>query len=168
MWGPLPGDDWCTLESNHSSYEPLEWARNNSYSEETNEVQALLTTVMQVRYLEGCHCVKLTSEWNFIKFATNDTDFTCNNDYPLFFQDRGDYDGIQRIIFGSGLRFWLHRLLFLDSLSYLSHGQLSINLDRLILIDVDDIFVGEKGTRLRPDDVLVSCRARRTRIFLNF
>lgn len=62
-------------------------------------------------------------------------------------------DGIQRILFGGGLRFWLHKLLFLDSLSYLSHGQLSVNLQRLLLVDIDDIFVGERGTRLRQDDV---------------
>lgn len=68
-------------------------------------------------------------------------------------QDHGTFDGIQRVIFGSGLKFWLHRLLFLDTLSYLSHGQLSISLKRMILVDIDDIFVGEKGTRLKPDDV---------------
>lgn len=43
-----------------------------------------------------------------------------------------------------------------------------MSLDRLILIDVDDIFVGEKGTRLRPDDVLVSRDDRRIRIVANF
>lgn len=68
-------------------------------------------------------------------------------------QDHGLYDNIQRIIFGSGLKFWLHRLLFLDSLSYLSHGQLSLSLERYMLVDIDDIFVGEQGTRLKPDDV---------------
>jgi heparan sulfate N-deacetylase/N-sulfotransferase NDST2 len=66
------------------------------------------------------------------------------------------YDGIQRVLFGGGLRFWLHKLLFLDCLSYLSHGQLSVSLQRFLLVDVDDIFVGEKGTRLRKDDVMVS------------
>lgn len=68
-------------------------------------------------------------------------------------QDHGKFDGIQRVLFGSGLKFWLHRLLFLDALSFLSHGQLSLSLNRMILVDVDDIFVGERGTRLRPDDV---------------
>lgn len=68
-------------------------------------------------------------------------------------QDHGKFDGIQRVLFGSGLKFWLHRLLFLDALSYLSHGQLSLSLNRMLLVDIDDIFVGEKGTRLRPDDV---------------
>uniref|UniRef100_A0A7R9I1I9 [heparan sulfate]-glucosamine N-sulfotransferase n=1 Tax=Timema bartmani TaxID=61472 RepID=A0A7R9I1I9_9NEOP len=68
-------------------------------------------------------------------------------------QDHGLFDGIQRILFGSGLEFWLHNLLFLDSLSYLSHGQLSLSLDRYLLVDIDDIFVGERGLRLRTDDV---------------
>lgn len=68
------------------------------------------------------------------------------------------------MIFGSGLKFWLHRLLFLDALSYLSHGQLSISLERYILVDVDDIFVGEKGTRLRREDVIVSFVHRESHI----
>lgn len=68
-------------------------------------------------------------------------------------QDHGHFDSIQRVIFGSGLKFWLHKLLFLDSLSYLSHGQLSISLNRKLLVDIDDIFVGEKGTRLKREDV---------------
>lgn len=60
-------------------------------------------------------------------------------------QDHGRLDGVQRVLFGSGLQFWLHRILFLDALSYLSHGQLSLSLDRWILVDIDDIFVGERG-----------------------
>lgn len=68
-------------------------------------------------------------------------------------QDQGKLDGVNRVLFGSGLQFWLHKLLFLDALSYLSHGQLSLSLDRYILVDIDDIFVGEKGTRLHEEDV---------------
>lgn len=71
-------------------------------------------------------------------------------------QDHGLYDGIGRVLFGSGLGFWLHRLLFLDALSYLSKGQLSITLDRQVLVDIDDIFVGESGIRMWKDDVHVS------------
>ncbi|XP_055528555.1 bifunctional heparan sulfate N-deacetylase/N-sulfotransferase [Wyeomyia smithii] len=85
-------------------------------------------------------------------------------------QDHGRVDGIQRVLFGAGLKFWLHRLLFLDALSYLSHGQLSLNLERRILIDVDDIFVGEKGTRLKPDDVhaLIATQNRIARMVPGF
>lgn len=87
----------------------------------------------------------------------NNQDFVSDDQIqpPLatVIQDHGHIDGIQRIFFGNGLKFWLHRLLLLDTLSYLSHGQLSLSLNRIILVDIDDIFVGEKGTRLKPDDV---------------
>ncbi|BET01250.1 Heparan sulfate N-deacetylase [Nesidiocoris tenuis] len=117
VWGPLPGEDWTVFTANHSTYEPLAWANNNSHDwsdPQEHEDTPPLSTVIQ---------------------------------------DHGGFDNIQRVFFGSGLRFWLHRLLFLDALSYLSHGQLSISLNRYILVDVDDIFVGERGTRLRREDV---------------
>lgn len=68
-------------------------------------------------------------------------------------QDQGLFDGIQRVIFGNGFDFWIHRLIMLDAISFLSHGKLSLPLQRYILIDIDDIFVGEKGTRMKPADV---------------
>lgn len=67
--------------------------------------------------------------------------------------DKGDIDGIQRLLFGGNLDFWLHRLLFLDGISYLSMGRLSISLERHILVDIDDIFVAPKGNRMTADDV---------------
>lgn len=85
-------------------------------------------------------------------------------------QDHGQLDGIQRVLFGSGFKFWLHKLLFLDSLSYLSHGQLSLSLNRALLVDVDDIFVGEKGTRLKTNDVqaLLDTQERIAKMIPNF
>ena len=75
--------------------------------------------------------------------------------HTVVLQDLGTQDGIQRVHFGYGLKFWLHRLLFLDSLSYLSHGKFSISLERYVQIDIDDIFVGRPGIRMKPDDVEV-------------
>ncbi|ETN61984.1 heparan sulfate N-deacetylase/N-sulfotransferase NDST2 [Anopheles darlingi] len=92
-------------------------------------------------------------EWAQKNVMDYPTDGVAQPPLATVLQDHGQIDGIQRILFGSGLKFWLHRLLFLDSLSYLSHGQLSLSLERHILIDIDDIFVAEKGTRLKPDDV---------------
>lgn len=74
----------------------------------------------------------------------------------LLFQDKGDFDGISRVLFGGNLDFWLHRLLFLDAMSYLSMGRISVSLDRYILVDIDDIFVAKKGIRMTADDVTVS------------
>ncbi|KAK8384674.1 hypothetical protein O3P69_014327 [Scylla paramamosain] len=67
--------------------------------------------------------------------------------------DKGDYDGISRVLFGGNLDFWLHRLLFLDAVSYLSLGRISLSLERYILVDIDDIFVAKKGVRMTTDDV---------------
>lgn len=90
------------------------------------------------------------------KSATPDfTSLDGNNKANLItvIQDKGTLDGIQRVFFGNGFKFWLHRLLFLDSLSYLSHGKLSISLQRFVLIDIDDIFVGKVATRMTRNDV---------------
>lgn len=44
-------------------------------------------------------------------------------------------------------------MIFLDSISFLSRGRLSLPLKRFLLIDIDDIFVGESGTRMKAPDV---------------
>lgn len=75
--------------------------------------------------------------------------------YPAII-DKGENDGIWRVFFGHNFSFWLHSLMLLDSISYLSHGKLSLGLDRNIQIDIDDIFVGAQGTRMKAEDVVVS------------
>ncbi|KAK3588977.1 hypothetical protein CHS0354_043147 [Potamilus streckersoni] len=67
--------------------------------------------------------------------------------------DTGKIDGIKKILFGNNLKFWLHHPLLLDSISYLSHGKLSLPLERYIQVDVDDVFVGAIGTRIKAKDV---------------
>ena len=69
--------------------------------------------------------------------------------------DRGEHDGVRRLLFGAGFEFWLHRVLFLDALSFLSHGQLSLPLDRYIVVDIDDVFMGRTGLRVTEADVKV-------------
>ncbi|KAL7841294.1 hypothetical protein SRHO_G00249850 [Serrasalmus rhombeus] len=68
-------------------------------------------------------------------------------------QDLGLYDGVQRVLFGQGLGYWLHRLILVDAIAYLTGRKLSRSLERYILVDIDDIFVGKKGTRMNVDDV---------------
>ncbi|KAL7985825.1 hypothetical protein Chor_010991 [Crotalus horridus] len=68
-------------------------------------------------------------------------------------QDLGLHDGIQRVLFGNNLNFWLHKLVFVDAVSFLTGKRLSLPLDRYILVDIDDIFVGKEGTRMKVDDV---------------
>ncbi|XP_069782692.1 bifunctional heparan sulfate N-deacetylase/N-sulfotransferase 4 isoform X6 [Narcine bancroftii] len=68
-------------------------------------------------------------------------------------QDLGLFDGIQRIILGNNLNFWLHKLIFLDAIAFLTGKKLSLSLERYILVDIDDIFVGKEGTRMNVNDV---------------
>lgn len=70
-------------------------------------------------------------------------------------QDLGLHDGIQRVLFGNNLNFWLHKLVFVDAVAFLTGKRLSLPLDRYILVDIDDIFVGKEGTRMKVEDVKV-------------
>ena len=117
----LPGEEWTVFVGNHSTYEPLSWAKMKSNKE--------------------------------LEFSNNEIDEII---YVPVIRDKGTFDGVQRVFFGSGFDFWLHRLLFLDALSYLSNGKFSITLDRYIMVDIDDIFVGRPLTRMTKADVEVS------------
>ncbi|XP_046899007.1 bifunctional heparan sulfate N-deacetylase/N-sulfotransferase 1-like [Hypomesus transpacificus] len=68
-------------------------------------------------------------------------------------QDLGLHDGIQRVLFGNNLNFWLHKLVFVDALAFLTGKRLALALERHLLVDIDDIFVGKEGTRMKVDDV---------------
>lgn len=70
-------------------------------------------------------------------------------------QDLGLHDGIRRVLFGNNLSFWLHKLIFVDAVSFLSGRRLTLSLDRYLLVDIDDIFVGKEGTRMNVKDVKV-------------
>ncbi|KAM9068791.1 bifunctional heparan sulfate N-deacetylase/N-sulfotransferase 2 isoform X3 [Sarcophilus harrisii] len=72
---------------------------------------------------------------------------------PTVVQDLGLHDGIQRVLFGHSLAFWLHKLVFVDAVAYLTGKRLCLALDRYILVDIDDIFVGKEGTRMKVADV---------------
>ncbi|KAL4239231.1 Bifunctional heparan sulfate N-deacetylase/N-sulfotransferase 1 [Mactra antiquata] len=74
--------------------------------------------------------------------------------------DNGDIDGIRKVFFGHNFSFWLHAMMLLDSISYLSHGKLSLGLERNVQIDIDDIFVGAQGTRMKKEDVLALVEAQ--------
>ncbi|XP_026555425.1 bifunctional heparan sulfate N-deacetylase/N-sulfotransferase 4 isoform X2 [Pseudonaja textilis] len=76
-----------------------------------------------------------------------------HNLYATVIQDLGLHDGIQRVLFGNNLNFWLHKLIFIDAISFLTGKRLTLSLDRYILVDIDDIFVGKEGTRMNVKDV---------------
>ncbi|XP_029962943.1 bifunctional heparan sulfate N-deacetylase/N-sulfotransferase 2 [Salarias fasciatus] len=92
----------------------------------------------------------------FTKSSESLANFGPNAMRPLHatvIQDLGLHDGIQRVLFGNNLNYWLHKLVFMDAIAYLTGKRLSLSLDRYILVDVDDIFVGKEETRMKMSDV---------------
>jgi len=130
----IPGENWTVFVGNHSTYVPLSYAK---LSTSVAEVER-----RTVHSDDAGSAVVVESESDDAVFV------------PVI-EDRGQFDGVRRVLFGSGLEFWLHRLLFMDVLSYLSRGELSQPLDRYVMIDIDDIFVGQPGTRMTAKDVKV-------------
>ena len=126
----LPGDDWTVFVPNHPTYRALSFA--------------------------NIHRMMDTDELDPVEVTEDPSTPSVEIEYITGVQDMGLYDGVQRVFFGNDFKFWLHRILFLDTLSYLSHGKFSLPLQRYVLVDVDDIFVGAQGLRLRPGDVQVS------------
>jgi hypothetical protein len=61
--------------------------------------------------------------------------------------------GPRIVVFGHDIAPWVMRMSLLDAISYASHGKLDIGLDRFIQVDIDDVFVGQTGTRFVPDDI---------------
>ncbi|XP_059162378.1 bifunctional heparan sulfate N-deacetylase/N-sulfotransferase 3-like [Physella acuta] len=66
--------------------------------------------------------------------------------------DQGLLDGIERLILGSDLTFWMNVIVAMDGLTHLTDGRLALPLDRLIQVDVDDMFVGQSGIRTLTQD----------------
>lgn len=69
----------------------------------------------------------------------------------------GVNDKIQHVLFGNNLNFWLYKLIFIDAPS-LTGKRLPLSLDRYILVDIDVIFVGKEGTRMKASDKVRSVR----------
>ena len=67
--------------------------------------------------------------------------------------DTGERDRIVKVVLAgdSVLQHWFMKLVFMDALHYLTRGEISYPLTRAILVDIDDIFVGQ--ARLVPSDV---------------
>jgi hypothetical protein len=67
--------------------------------------------------------------------------------------DNGHKDGIKKIWLGGDPQNWIIWLIFLDSVFYLSNHFIHIPLERYIQVDIDDIFTGKSGIRLKHPDI---------------
>lgn len=126
---------WNVFFPNHSTYEAVEFA--------TQELAfTALRADKQKRAPAKFENVVLEEKVSSTRHTTVLTDL-------------GRLDGIRRVYFGSGLYFWVHKLLFIDALAFLSRGQFAHSLERRIVVDIDDIFVGKSGIRMTKEDVKV-------------
>ena len=133
------------------------------------------SSVLRIAKAGSVHLI--TSKKNWTIFYFNQTNYKpialayeSNNLVSPIIEDLGNLDGIQKILFGFDLALWLNKLLLLDSISYLTNEKLSLPLERFLQIDIDDIFVGEQGTRLKVNDVdsLIDAQERFKEIVSDF
>ncbi|XP_067935741.1 bifunctional heparan sulfate N-deacetylase/N-sulfotransferase 4-like [Watersipora subatra] len=76
--------------------------------------------------------------------------------FSLVVLDLGLEDGVVKLFFGQKHSLWIHKILFLDALSFLTNGAMKMSKTRLIQIDIDDIFLGSStgGTKMKAVDAL--------------
>ena len=129
--------------------------------------QSPLLRITKAGSIPPSHYIKsnLNFEWTF--FESNNTNyeavtFTTSTNLPKstchsspILRDKGLIDGIEKIIFGTDLSFWLHIMIFLDALYFQAKGAIDLPLERYVLVDIDDIFVGKSSTRITKVDVQV-------------
>jgi len=100
----------------------------------------------------GDHWVKFDTVGKGVSTVASAT-FPGHIDAPIVIEDPGLEDNVRKIVIGgsNAMSQWFIKLLFLDSLNYLSMGEIVLPLTRYVLVDIDDIFVG--SARLVKSDV---------------
>lgn len=131
-----PNLKWTVFFPNHSTYEAVEFAT----------LDVTITTLLSDK--------KGLAQVNFENAIVEEK--VTSTRYTTVLTDTGHLDGVRRVYFGSGLSFWLHKLLFIDALAFVSRGQFAQSLERRFVVDIDDIFVGKTGIRMTKEDVTVS------------
>ena len=140
-----PNLKWNVFFPNHSTYEAVEFAT----------LEVAVTTLRADK--------KGLTRVNFENAILEDK--VTSTRYTTVLTDTGQLDGVRRVYFGSGLSFWLHKLLFIDALAFVSRGQFAQSLERRFVVDIDDIFVGKTGIRMTKEDVKVSTQTSFKLIF---
>lgn len=93
-----------------------------------------------------------------LKYATNDslTNQVSYHTSPLVLIDRDISPGVMLVLIGMDMRFWLTKLVLLDVIkAYSRQSLLRFDNKRLVMVDIDDIFVAPPGLRMTTDDVEV-------------
>ena len=131
---------------------------NNMLDSDKDETEASWSVFIPRNGLSFHNNVEVVATSSFIDNTLEDTigmGRTVER-YPVVVHDLGKRDNVHKIYFGADLSFWPHKLLFLDALSFVSHHKLAKSLDRWMQVDIDDIFVGRTGIRMKEEDVKAS------------
>ena len=88
----------------------------------------------------GDHWVKFDSLGKGLSTVASAT-FPGHIDAPIVIEDQGLNDHVRKIVIGgsNAMNQWFIKLLFLDSLNYLSTGEIVLPLTRYILVDIESV-----------------------------
>jgi hypothetical protein len=137
------------------------FSRNNSESQDVeftecqlNEDKFLENVLYMTKFntqpFEIKKKLKFNKEFNSMFFSkeTSKSILKCNNQEILYVNI---IDDIKHVFISIATidDIWLLKSLFIDSIRYLTNGEIDIGLKRYVQIDIDDIFV----TKMVPEDV---------------
>ena len=70
-------------------------------------------------------------------------------------EELGEFDGVRKILIGIPLKFWLTHLILLDAVHVLCEGLLRGGRERMVMVDIDDVFIAPEGRKMTAEDVKV-------------
>ena len=83
------------------------------------------------------------------KYAVIATIDNNANNYPAIVHDCL----LNRVIFATSEEIFVNKLVLIDAIDHLTGGRFQTPLERVVQIDIDDMFVAASGTRIVKDDV---------------
>ena len=106
-----------------------------------------------------------------VEVRVKDRETKGYTDAPVVLEDMGEKDGVRKIVLGTPLRYWLTHLMLLEGVHQLSQGRLvREGRERMVMVDIDDVFLAPEGRRMKVEDVEVTIAYLRVtvRVYTNF
>ncbi|CAI4222133.1 unnamed protein product [Auanema sp. JU1783] len=104
------------------------------------------------RYAETAKNWVLFEKSDNLEIVVSATDSKNRSLAAVIWEKNAD-DGVERVLFGHNLTDWVIKTTFHDVLWHFSAFDSRSSLTRFVQVDIDDIFVGARGTRMVEDDV---------------
>lgn len=114
-----------------------------------NPVADFYTVTKFSKDLLPCH---LNGTSSLVPLESHNSVLTCGEDSNLNLITAHENNGTRTVLIGVDLDILVAQLV-LDALLYLCRDEAVFHIERYIQIDIDDIFVGSSGEKLKPHDV---------------